>query len=219
MHYYIDGYNLLFRLVRSDKDFTRQRQELIEDLYLMIRETGMNATLVFDAYYQLGEGSRSNYRELAVQFTASKETADEFIIEALEQSPDCSKETVVTSDKKLAWYARRSRAKTETVEAFTADLKRRYKNKIDPKKKTILLKRELKTATPLVKQSSPEDLYLEQFEARFKELAENAAKKAKPLQEKKRYKKVEETEKILDEQSEMDRWLKIFQSKQSPESP
>lgn len=221
MHYYIDGYNLLFRILKSEKNFPELRQKVIEDLNHMIHELNIDATLVFDAYYRIGEGRRSHYHNLEVQFTSEKVTADEHIIQALKHNHDCTQETVVTSDNKLAWLARRMHAKTESVENFVAFIKKRYKNKNNPEKIAITEKkraRKNQAAHAERPPSSPSsfDYYLQQFEANYQKL-EPQKKPVEKETSKKRHRKSkqEETEKVLDDASEMDRWLRLFEKKDS----
>ena len=223
MHYYIDGYNLLFRILKSEKSFPDLRQKVIEDLNHMIHELNMDATLVFDAYYRIGEGSRSHYHNLEVQFTAERVTADEYIIEALKHSPDCTQEIIVTSDNKLAWLARRMRAKTESVENFVALLKKRYKNKNNPEKQAILEKKRAEKNQVMPAEHPPSSpnsfgFYLQQFEANYKELSppKKLVEEDADPKKRRRKSKQEAVEKIHDDVSEMDRWLRIFENKSKP---
>lgn len=199
MHYYIDGYNLLFRLLRADDDLQTKREEIIKELEIKINRLEIDATLVFDAQYQQADRSRSHVNRLEICFTSIGETADDYILQSLKEDPkSCSQQTVVTSDKKLAWLARRSHAKTESVEEFILWLNRRYKNKISKIKKgpkSISSISFQKNATPKTKTppttnavpgslSSPEecfDFYLSLFENEYlailKQQEENKEKK------------------------------------------
>jgi hypothetical protein len=130
MHYFIDGYNLLFRFLHDDNKLSDQREAVIHDLNTKIEILELEVTLVFDAQYQLGETSRSHYDNLEILFSGHGETADDLILEEIKRELRPRQVVVVTSDKKLAWFARRCSAKTESVEFFMDWLNRRYKNKL-----------------------------------------------------------------------------------------
>ena len=230
MHYYIDGYNLLFRLVHNGAKLQQQRQDIIIDLNRKIELLGLDATIVFDATHQLGEGTRSHFKELEIVFTAEGELADEYIIDELKSSPTPSQETVVTSDKKLAWRARRRSAKTESVEEFVGWLNQRFKNKLrhlKEKQKPAPVKLPValivppapkKSEKPIPKASLEEcqDYYQDVFEKEYNELkakekprrlvsTESSKKKTKQNSPKKE-------EKDSSPISELDRWLKLFEN-------
>lgn len=133
MHYYIDGYNLMFRVLRAGDDLQQQRESIIRELHRKIHLLNLDVTLVFDAQYQAGTSTRTNFQHLKILFTEFGETADDLILQELKHEKFPQQHTVVTSDKKLAWLARRRHAKTETVEDFLTWLNSRYKNKIKRK--------------------------------------------------------------------------------------
>lgn len=224
MHYYLDGYNLLFRAVRGGDNVTKRRQELIADLHNKISLIGLNVSLVFDSKYFPGGSEKSNFDNLEIIFSSAGETADELILDALHASPDPRKETVVTSDKKLAWYARLKGAKTVTVEDFIDLLNRRYRNKKSeseksPKeglKKTAIVP----TLKPQVKiEDGSMEFYLQTFEEGFKKIEAEMPKKVG--KEEKSVKSVKSKKKMIGKPddmetqglSEIDRWLKLFEKK------
>ena len=207
MHYIVDGYNLMFRILHAGGDLQTQREQVIRDLNEKIRLLHLDVTIVFDAKYQYGIGSRAHFGALEICFTDEGETADDYIIDVLKAAKNPGQETIITSDNKLAWRARRRLAKTETVEKFIAWLEKRYVNKIR------LRKQERETQTPLIETSrrntleppSEEniegsfDYYLHAFEKRFQQITskENPPKQKKPPSEKK--------------ESDVARWLRIFE--------
>jgi uncharacterized protein len=217
MHYYIDGYNLLFRLIRSDDDrFSEEREQVIRALSHQFELLQIDATLVFDAQYQAGEAVRSHMKQLEVVFTDQGETADDYIIEQLRESRRQAQETVVTSDKKLAWYARRCSAKTESVEAFLKLLQSRYKNKLKGQKLMLQppQKAKRKSAAPTlpaaeISADQCQDYYLQIFEKEYQKIEESTPKKPAKLKSKKPKEPVEK----LDALSEMERWLRLFEQK------
>jgi predicted RNA-binding protein with PIN domain len=201
MLYYIDGYNLMFRAKRGSGDFQTYRENLIEELNEKIQTLELDAMIVFDAQYQFGLGSRSNYRYLTVCFTDTGETADDYLIEEIRSSPTPRQIILVTSDKKLAWRARQIQAKTMPVEEFMVTLNLQFKKKLKGEKKKIVKPPpQPQEHPPAVHQEESFNYYLKEFEKRFKE----ATSKEIP---KERYK------------SESDRWLNIFEKrfKEKPE--
>lgn len=153
MHYYIDGYNLMFRILRADDDLQYQREQIVQDLNQKINFLKIDATLVFDAQYQRELGDRHHLQLLEIRYTDHGETADEFIIDELKREKNPREHTVVTSDKKLAWRARRLGAKTEKVEEFIRWLNKRYKKRLvrkEPEKKKVEKKEK-----PIKKSSDP----------------------------------------------------------------
>jgi len=230
MHYFIDGYNLIFRLFYSLDDLKVQREQIIKDLQGKIQCIGLDVTLVFDAQYQYGEMTRSHFRDLEVVFTAQGETADEYILNELKDNVHSIKHTVVTSDKKLAWQADRRGAKTESVEEFIVLLNKRYKNKLQQRKKKppvvgvakevrLSEPKRLKSAEPKAGQPSSScsadecfGYYLEAFEMEYKELATRVRVKPKQVQSKPKVKskKKDGEDRKEDGVSDWERWLKAF---------
>lgn len=232
MHYFIDGYNLLFRVSAGD-DLQKLREDVIHDLANKINLLELDATIVFDAQYQNTESSRSHLNCLEIIFTAIGETADEFILEALNEDINPSRHIVVTSDKKLAWLSKRSHAKAETVEEFIAWLNRCYKNKLRSRKDRQLKNTKIqqnavtvksipktpaKTSPPL--SSAPEEcfeFYLERFEKDYLAIKQEAADKAqrKFLASKTSPSKKKKTKAVPknneDSESDIARWLRAFE--------
>jgi uncharacterized protein len=234
MHYYIDGYNMLFRLHAGDH-LQSQREMIIQDLNQKIELVKIDVTLVFDSAFQIGDRSRSHFKHLEILFTAEGETADEFIIDELKRCLKPRQEIVVTSDKRLAWRARRRLAQTETVEGFLAWLNRCYKNKLrlpnakpplpSQPSKPLLRKTESPSSPPSFvpsKDSSVEEClaYYEQvFEQEFQELRqqeiETKARTAPPPKKKKKQQDPFEPSPTPEEKAanEQERWRKIFEKR------
>lgn len=232
MHYYIDGYNLLFRLLRYDSDLRKQREQIIQNLSVKIEFLGLDATLVFDSQYQEGESTRGHLKSLEIFFTSEGETADEFIIQELKNCKDPRKETVVTSDKKLAWRARRKAAQSESVEAFVEWLNIRCRNK----RRNLQAKRQqteslaptsppsasaetMKTAPPskAIPLESCSEYYASVFENKFNELAkeenDERQKKIERKAQKSKKRKTKPIEKEADFRSQEEKWLEIFEKR------
>jgi predicted RNA-binding protein with PIN domain len=188
VHYYIDGYNLLFRIKHSGEDFSLERQKLIEDLNEQASFLDLNLSLVFDAQYQESESSKSHYQNLEILFTSFGETADDYILKVIQNEPEKAI-TVVTSDKKLAYLAKMSHAKTETIEEFLDWLNRRSKN---VKNKKTKKSKELLNPPKKKKLVGNFDYYLEEFEKR------DTPNKNVEKKEEKKY------------LTDKERWLKLF---------
>lgn len=235
MHYFIDGYNLLFRLLHDGEDLQSQREAIIHNLNQKISLLKLEVSIVFDAAFQIGERTRSHYDALEILFTAEGETADEYIIDEIKNNPHPQQETVVTSDKKLAWRIRNRSAHTQSVEEFVLWLNRAYKNKIRQLKKG-----KQKPATPVPPRPPPAsrsltppkdapleaytEYYSQLFESEWQEILkkEEARKQAPPASPQKRPPRKPKprndpfaTPQTPEEKAatEMERWLKLFEKR------
>ncbi len=193
MHYFVDGYNLLFRVVRSDEDLQKQREALLKELTFQLEYLAINATIVFDAAYSPGGMTRVYGSHADVVFTNTGESADNFILEELRGILCPHQQTVVTSDKRLAWRARRLGAKTQDVATFFTGLAARYRNKV--RKSQLSLAKPVSVAkvrvpppkleVPPESTETPEacyEYYRYLFEQRLSELPPET-KKSRPLNE------------------------------------
>jgi predicted RNA-binding protein with PIN domain len=222
MFYYIDGYNLLFRILKGGENLRQEREQLIQDLESKINLLELDAIIVFDSQYQPDEGSSSDFKRLRVIFTAGGETADEYILKKLKETLFPNQFTVVTSDKRLAAQCRRRLACVEEVGEFMQLLNRRYKNKLKMPEKAH--KQESppaptapkKTVSKPLKKSSAEecrDYYLDVFQKEFEQQFE----KAPPPQAShdKKMKKIRQQPLSKEEQelSDNERWQKIFEQR------
>lgn len=236
MHYYIDGYNLLFRLIYHGESLQRQREQIIDELNRKIALVKIEVSIVFDAAFQAGERTRSHYDHLEILFTAQGETADEYILDEIKNSSSPRQETVVTSDKKLAWIIRRCSAHTESVEDFMQWLDKAHKNQLKQLKKsdspapfpspTLSKSRSLITPPSiesLFKASTDErtNYYEAIFEKRFEEFLEDeekarCKKKEKSPPKRMPSKKASSSHPLSSPSkpiSNMDRWLKAFEER------
>ncbi|MBA3956980.1 MAG: NYN domain-containing protein [Parachlamydiaceae bacterium] len=208
MHYYIDGYNLIFRSLGVSDDFTQKRQQFIEDLNAIAKLLDLEMTLVFDSCYQVGEGTRSHYNHLEILYSGQGEIADTLILERVQEERFPNRVTVVTSDKKLAWFARRCSAKTEAAEAFMGSIKRRCLNRLKPKPVKVKPKSVPKIAPqPEAPVEECFEYYLKQFEEKLKTEPPLPRPKSQPTKRKSR--KIKQApENVL---SDMERWLRAFE--------
>lgn len=232
MHYYIDGYNLLFFLnITAHHALKNQRHELLQYLSERIAAVQIDVSLVFDAAFQLGESSRSHLPHLEIIFTAERESADEFIIDQIRSSGKNSKhELVVTSDKTLAWHARSYGAKTQGVGEFISWLEKCYQNKQRHKRRPphpspiskapptkIAPERHEPAVPPKISKAEECLSYYEQvFEARFQKLLkEEATERQRPAKEKSRhlFKKEPLQPLLKDRRSQNEKWLEAFENR------
>jgi len=132
MHYWIDGYNLLFRITKNYRDMKQNERKLLAALNQSILLLRYQATVVFDGREKdPPEALRRNFDALALIYTPHHQTADNYILEAVADSPDPSQETVVSSDYELLGKAKQRGAKIQTVEEFISKLvKKKQKKKI-----------------------------------------------------------------------------------------
>lgn len=241
MHYYIDGYNLLFRLMHNaHDDLQTHREAIILDINKKAALLKLDISIVFDSTFQIGDRTRSHYDALEILYTAHGETADDYIIDELKQSTQPQKETVVTSDKKLAWRARTLSAHTESINDFLLWINKSYKNKQQRLRKgnlpakspriAPLPQEEPKLAKPLIPpKNAPleaySDYYAQIFEAEWQEMVKNqqiskeevaaqqAAQKTRPPRHPRQKKDPFKPPPIPepDTATELERWLKLFE--------
>lgn len=119
MHYFIDGYNLLFRLSAETKNFEEARKQIIDSLV----DTKFSLTLVFD-----GKGvdlpHRTHKGSLEIIYTSRGQSADAYILEEISLVKNPEVYTIVTSDKKLAAICCQIGAYTQTIDSFLALLQK-----------------------------------------------------------------------------------------------
>jgi predicted RNA-binding protein with PIN domain len=126
MIYYVDGYNLLFRLLPKKKSLEVKRTDVIETLNSLAKELHLNIVLVFDATQQkerLGI-ARGHYDVLEIIYTENA-TADNYILDIAQNAKQPSQMTVVTSDRELAHKAKIAGARTLTISSFIERLKQK----------------------------------------------------------------------------------------------
>ena len=166
MHFYIDGYNLLFSTLRATAgELKDQRETLLADLSHKITHLNLDVTIVFDATSRLDDSNRSHLQDLEIVFTSHGQIADDYILSAIKHSPNPLQETVVTSDKKLAYSIRIHGGKTQSVTSFISWLNKKFE-----KKPTEISPQE-ETPSPSKKTSVIEmkDYYQQIFEERLNE--------------------------------------------------
>jgi len=102
MHYYIDGYNWLFRTPKAPLSFEEKRRQFIKDIYDLVGESSCLVTIVFDSSDPTRTlSSKGNYKSLEIVYTQKKQTADQYIEEAVEYASKPHNLTVITLDREL----------------------------------------------------------------------------------------------------------------------
>lgn len=126
MHYWIDGYNLLFRLSLAKGTLEKKRQDLILELNRQATTLNLQITVVFDSSdKERVLDTRSHYDALELIYTTSRKTADDSILDSVEFSSYPEDICVVTCDKDLARKAKALKANILSLEDFFAFLSRR----------------------------------------------------------------------------------------------
>lgn len=205
-HYLIDGYNWLFRVLHSKEEETLQieREKIIRELSLKLSTAQMSATLVFDSHYNPGPAERLIARGIPIYFTDAGQTADEYILEFMKYTARPQDYTIVTSDNRLAWAARQRQAHSLTIHEFKKMLERICYKKLHPKPKTEMTI--TKPITPIkTLQNHYEDIFT-------KGLEESEANLPTMKKERKKPEIKTESKELL---SDIDRWQRIFESKES----
>lgn len=219
MHYYIDGYNYLFRTLASGVNLKLHREALIYDLNQKASLLNLEMTIVFDAQYQEGDETITHFGSLEIIYTAENQTADELLIKILDRSAQPKQSILITSDNKLSRQAKIIQTKTQSTEEFIEWVNKRYKNRIlDPEsdekenaqklKKESLLKEEVALSNP----QKPKNL-TDYYEMTFTKRLEKTSNPEK-IEIKKETKKVNpappQQVKNQTNENDFDRWLRLF---------
>jgi len=130
MHYWIDGYNLLFRITKSYREMKQNERKLLSALNRSITLLKYQVTVVFDGREKdPPEALRRNLDSLAMIYTPHHQTADDYILKAIADASNPAHEVVVSSDMELLRKAKQRGAKAQTVENFLSQLARKKQKK------------------------------------------------------------------------------------------
>lgn len=130
MHYWIDGYNLLFRLAKNYRAMRQQERKILSALNRSITELNYSVTIVFDGREKdPPEAVRRNLDSLVLIYTPHHQTADEYMLKIISESSYPERETIITSDLELLRKAKQRGARGQTVEEFITQLIRKKKKK------------------------------------------------------------------------------------------
>lgn len=141
MHYLVDAYNLLFRILKKRGPLEKNRQKLIAELNEEISQLKLQVTLVFDgAGEHLPHPTRGHFDATELVYTSKSQTADEYIAEEVSLSRTPAEITVVTNDRELSSRCRAYRAKILTIDQFLDFLmkkKTKKKRTVSPPARTF----------------------------------------------------------------------------------
>jgi uncharacterized protein len=135
MHYWIDGYNLLFRITKNYREMRQNERKLLTALNHSLILLNYNATIVFDGREKdPPEALRRNLDSLAIIYTPHHQTADDYILQAIADAAYPDQETVISSDLELLRKAKQRGADGQTIESFLSQLvRKKHKKKAPPK--------------------------------------------------------------------------------------
>ena len=134
MHYYVDGYNFLFRIFEKIDPLEQKRDQLIDILNEELKFPKGRCSLVFDSSEQIRDSPQCAFLEnLEVIYTPRGLTADNYIIELVEHSRNPKAITVVTSDGGLGRQCRHLGSLVMTIEAFIGFILKKTKKSEDTK--------------------------------------------------------------------------------------
>jgi predicted RNA-binding protein with PIN domain len=134
MHYFLDGYNLLFRVDKEKRSLQKKREYVLSVLYEEMQGSKLSLTIVFDSMNTDEESRRGHKGPIEIVYTAKKQTADQYIIDEILHCKNPKVETVVTSDTQLAMQCRCCGANTMTVEDFLLFLTKKQKKVVEKSK-------------------------------------------------------------------------------------
>ena len=159
MHYYVDGYNLIFSLIESKESLQSLRQKVVRLLQKRFALLGLQGTLVFDGSHRRDEESGLSYHSpLIVAYTPKGQSADEYIVERIGSSKNPKLATVVTNDRGLILHVASLGAKSLSNGEFIRWLKGKSKKKkaeeIEPKDSQKNIDRLLKIFEERLKEDS-----------------------------------------------------------------
>lgn len=207
-HYLIDGYNWLFRTLSksSEENLRWAREQLIRELSIKLSKANIEATLVFDSYYNPEPAERAHKSGILIYYTDKGQTADEYILDFIKYNQTPSQYTVVTSDNQLAWKARQKAAQSISIQEFKKMLERIYfkKKRVKHTIEKSAIKPELKMKRTLI--DYYEEIFTKAFEESNKGKLEN--KPSKPLKTPKK-KPLDPCDLI----SDLERWERIFEAR------
>lgn len=135
MHYLIDGYNLLFRLLdQKSQSLEKKREALIALLDRELSVIKGHVSIIFDSSEEIREFAQSVKRKnLEVIYAPKGKTADEYILELVEQRKNPKVLVVVSSDSGLTKQCKYLEAQIQTIEEFFAFLAKKTKKTTEGK--------------------------------------------------------------------------------------
>ncbi|MDN3505568.1 MAG: NYN domain-containing protein [Rhabdochlamydiaceae bacterium] len=120
MDYWIDGYNLLFKIKSHMHSLHQSREELLNELKLHLIKSQMKATIIFDSAEENSGDfpSKKSLHPIEVIFSPAGMTADDYILEMLRTTISAKNTVIVTNDSHLAFSCRNSLARSYSIDDF-----------------------------------------------------------------------------------------------------
>lgn len=118
MSYLIDGNNLMGQRVGWHRDKARSRRELLSELASFSRTEGVRVAVAFDGAPEDHFPDGSSFMGVIVFYSERGSNADERIKRLVDEERERRTLFVVTSDRELSDYVRRSGARTVRAGEF-----------------------------------------------------------------------------------------------------
>lgn len=156
MHYIIDGYNFLFRFRDKYPSLEKNRKQLIDLLSEELFFLKGSCSIVFDSSEATKDYAQTtSHGQLEVIYAPKNLSADEYIVELVENSPAPKTKIIVTSDSGLGAQCKHLGAVVTSIEEFVLLIMKKTRKKDDTK--------------PILKESQPEiERLLKIFEGKLK---------------------------------------------------
>lgn len=102
-HFLIDGYNFLFKSSFSEKTLQSKRDAFHKKIQLASQNLHFEITIIYDGKNIKDQESGFTYfSSFRVYYTCKNQSADDYILEVVENSLHPSRLVIVTTDKNLA---------------------------------------------------------------------------------------------------------------------
>lgn len=126
MEYLIDGYNLIFSLIKSKESLQTLRQQVIRYLQKKFTSRKLSGMVIFDGAHRRDEESGLSYPSpLIVAYTPKGQSADAYIVEQISIAHNPKEIMVITNDKGLIRHAKSAGAKVMGNDEFIEWLKKK----------------------------------------------------------------------------------------------
>ncbi len=122
----VDGYNLIFSLIKSKESLQTLRQKVIHYLQRKFAAKKISGLIVFDGAHRKDEESGLSYSSpLTIAYAPKGQSADEYIVEQIQLAKNPKQLTVITNDRGLTLHAKSAGAKVQTNAEFIDWLKKK----------------------------------------------------------------------------------------------
>ena len=125
MPYLIDGHNLIARLPDISLEDPDDEAKLVIKLRGFCAKSGKRCTVIFDGGIPGGYSTMSNKSVKVIFASAFHTNADNLIKQRINDLPDASNWTVVSSDNEVLDFARKHKMRARTSAEFASTLRRK----------------------------------------------------------------------------------------------